>query len=360
MKIFCLLGKAVNLLVCNGVLLPLFCEMSIIKTITRKIVLPVLAGLRFDKLLLLGTKKNCLIANFHGVSDVIGNRFNNRHLDVHEFEKIIIYLKNNFKIVSLPEIFEINRSGKQPEKKTIALTFDDGYINNFTVALPVLKKYNVPATFYLISKGLVDDSYYVWPDIIDLIQRNVKENIILGENTFVYPGFYSEKLKLSLVDYLKSCGSKQEIYIRALTDKYSFHIEMAKKHPQLIELIRKNEFPKYAGEPLIEYGSHTHSHFNLEYLSESECEKELNESKNIIKQFTGKDPISLAFPDGSYNKETLKVSAKTGYKNLVAVAYKFNENNSDPDLLSRFTISNSTTWQSNALRLGVEYKKFAF
>jgi peptidoglycan/xylan/chitin deacetylase (PgdA/CDA1 family) len=334
--------------------------MSISKIIARKIVLPVLVWLKIDKLMLSRSKNNCVIINFHGVSDVVGNRFNNRHLDVSEFEKILIYLNNNFKIVSLPEIFEIHRSGKQPKQKTIALTFDDGYVNNFSKALPVLKKHNIPATFYLISKGLVEDSYYVWPDIIDLIQRNVKESITIDKSVFSYPGFYSDKLKLSLVDFLKSSGSKREKYIKELTDKYSFHSEMAKKHPQLIELIRKNEFSKYAKEPLIEYGSHTHTHFNLEYLSKSECEIELVESSRIIKEFTGKDPISLAFPDGSYSKETLEVALKSGYKNLAAVTYKFNEANKDPNLLSRFTISNSTTWQSNALRLGSEFKKFAF
>ncbi len=334
--------------------------MSISKTIARKFALPVLVGLKFDKLLSLSAKRNCLIVNFHGVSDVIGSRFNNRHLDLSEFERMLIYLKDNFKIVGLPEIFEIHRSGKQPRQKTIALTFDDGYVNNFSKALPVLKKHNIPATFYLISKGLVDDSYYVWPDIIDLIQRNVKENIILEEATFTCPGFYSDKLKMNLVDFLKSCGSTREKYIKELTDRYSFHLEMAKKHPQLIELIRKDEFPKYVNEPLIEYGSHTHTHFNLEYLTKNECERELTESKRIIKEFTGKDPVSLAFPDGSYRKETLEVASKAGYKNLVAVTYKFSEANTDPNLLSRFTISNSTTWQSNALRLAAEFKKFAF
>jgi len=334
--------------------------MGIVKEIARKIVFPVLTSIKSDKLLLSFCNSGYLVINFHGVTDVTANRFNNRHLDVNEFEKIILYLKNNFEIVSLTEIFEMHRSGKKPSKKTVAITFDDGYINNFSQALPVLKKHNVPATFYLITKGLVDDAYYVWPDIIDLIQRNIKENIVLEGNTFSCPGFYSEKLKLNLVDFLKSCGSKRDSYLKELTDKYSFHQDVAKKHPQLIELIRKKEFSKYINEPLIEYGSHTHAHFNLEYLSRQECETELTESKRIIKEFTGKEPISLAFPDGSYSKETIEIALKSGYKNLVAVDYKFSEANTNPDLLSRFTISNSTTWQSNALRLAIQFKKYGF
>ncbi len=254
----------------------------------------------------------------------------------------------------------MHRSKIKPNQKTIALTFDDGYMNNFSKALPVLKEHNIPATFYLISKGLVDDSYYVWPDIIDLLQREVKENIVLDGNTFKYPEFYCEELKTNLVDFLKSCGSKREKYIKELSVKYPFYKDMAKKQPQLIELIRKNEFSKYASEPLIEYGSHTHTHFNLEYLTKEECESELLESKKIIKELTGKEPISLAFPDGSYSKETIEIAQKAGYKNLVAVDYKFNVANKDENLLSRFTISNSTTFESNAIRLALEFKKYAF
>ena len=113
--------------------------MGISKNIARKVVFPVLMGLRFDKLLASGSSNNSCIINFHGVTDVIGNRFNNRHLDVNEFDKIIRYIKNNFKIVSLAEIFEIHRSKEKQNKKTVALTFDDGYINNFSSSSGVEK-----------------------------------------------------------------------------------------------------------------------------------------------------------------------------------------------------------------------------
>jgi peptidoglycan/xylan/chitin deacetylase (PgdA/CDA1 family) len=333
--------------------------MKITKLLARKLIFPTLLGMKVDKILSGGLRK-CVIVNFHGVTEIVDNRFNNRHFDVNEFEKLIIYLKKNYQIVTLKEIFGIHRSGKKVNKSTIALTFDDGYINNFSVALPILKKHNVPATYYLITKGFTDRDYYVWPDIIDLIQRNVKQDIILDVGTFKYPGFYSEEVKLGLVDFLKSCGSKREKYISELSAKFPFYKETANKFPQLIELIRNDEIKKYANEELVEYGSHTHTHFNLEYLTNAECEVELKESKRIINELTAKLPVSLAFPDGSYNKETNRIALNLGYTNQVAVEYKFNEANKDPNLLSRFTVSNSTTWQSNAIRLAKDFKKYAF
>jgi peptidoglycan/xylan/chitin deacetylase (PgdA/CDA1 family) len=333
--------------------------MSFSKNIARNLVFPIAMGLKADKLLSLGGPKCCII-NFHGVTSVVGKRFNNRHIDVREFEKTIRYLKNNFDIVSLREIFKIHQSKVQPKRKTIAITFDDGYENNFTQALPVLKKYNVPATFYLIAKGLVDENYFVWPDMIDLVQQSAKEDIKVNGNTFKHPGFYCEELKMSLVDFLKQSGKKRDNYVDELVSKYPLYKVVLKSEPQLINLIRKETLKPYVKEDLIEYGSHTYAHYNLEYLTKEECETELKESKRIIEEQTGREVISIAFPDGSYKEETVELVEKCGYKNMTAVDYKLNENNKKENILSRFTISNSTTFESNALRLAIQFKKYGF
>lgn len=335
-------------------------KMKISKAIARNILFPGLFALKADKIILAKAVKKGLIVNFHGVTSISGNRFNNRHLDVNDFERLIIYFKKNFEIVPLKELFEIHSKNQKPAKKTIAITFDDGYINNFTQALPILKKYNVPATFYLISKGLQDESYYVWPDIIDLIQKNVKQDIILNSHVFKFPDFFCVELQKSLVDFLKSAGSKRDSYVNELVLSFSYYKEIAKQFPELIELIRNSDFHNYSQEPLIEYGSHTHAHYNLEYLNDEECRFELRESKRIIEEFTGKKVISLAFPDGSYSKRTIEIALAEGYENFVAVEYKFNENNQHNELLSRFTISNSTTPESNMLRLAMQFDKYAF
>jgi len=334
--------------------------MSITKNIARKAVLPILLSLKLDKYFLRKTKKNCCIVNFHGVRNSDQNIFNNRHLPASEFEKTIKYLKETYNIVSLKDIFTIYRDNIPTKKRTIALTFDDGYINNFDIALPILKRNNVPATFYLISKGLLDPDFFVWPDLVDIITKYHKEDIKINEFTFSPPAFYNEELKLSLLNYLKTCGDHTENRVAELSTKLNYHLGIIKESPELIELIRKDYFLKFINEPLIEYGSHTHSHFNLEYLDENKAESELKESKKIIENLTGKEVTSIAFPDGSYTKETISIALEAGYKNLVAVDYKFKENNSNPNLLSRFTVSNSTTFESNVLRLAKDFDKYGF
>jgi len=69
-----------------------------------------------------------------------------------EFERQIAYLtKKNYKTVSSREFYEILQSGKNPEQKTVMLTFDDSTISHYTNAYRILKKYNQIGTFFVTS-----------------------------------------------------------------------------------------------------------------------------------------------------------------------------------------------------------------
>ncbi len=334
--------------------------MSLFKYLARNFVFPVLIFFKYDKFLLSKSSKTCCIINFHGVRRGNNGVFNNRHMPVKNFEETIKYLKKNYDVVSLKEIFEIHRTKRKSNKKTVALTFDDGYLNNFEIALPILKKYNVPATFYLISKGLTEENFFLWPDAIDLVLKYHKNSIEINGYTFKEPTFYNETLGLGILTYLKTCGSKTIELAKNILNKHPDIVKKMKVLSEYTQLIDAVGLTKYINEPLIEYGSHTHSHYNLEYLSVSEAEVELQKSKEVIENIIGKKIISIAFPDGSYTNETIGLSKESGYVNLVVVDYKFKENNTNKNLLSRFTISNSTTLKSNAIRLAKEFNSYGF
>ena len=70
----------------------------------------------------------------------------------HTFAKQMDYLdKHGFKVISLEELLNNFKNKKKIEAKTIVLTFDDGYEDNYTNAFPILQKYNFPATIFLTT-----------------------------------------------------------------------------------------------------------------------------------------------------------------------------------------------------------------
>ena len=80
------------------------------------------------------------------------------------FEKQIIYLKENFNVIS---INDINKNLKF--KKKIVITFDDGYFDNFENAFPILHKYNCPAIIYIVTSFLDNKNFPWWLKIWQII-----------------------------------------------------------------------------------------------------------------------------------------------------------------------------------------------
>lgn len=334
--------------------------MTLKKTIIRKFLLPLALKIKVDKYFLNKTDKRFCIINFHGVRRDGTKPINNRHMPQSEFEKMIVYLKQNFQVVSLNEIFDAHRSKKEFTRKCIAITFDDGYLNNFEIAYPILKKHNIPATFYIITKCLVEENYIAWPDLIDIIKTKSEKDIVLNNYCFKSKTLWCEDLKMDLMSYIKTLGPNSESVANSLIADSDWIKHSISENSELIKVVDNSVFKQFINDKLVDFGSHTHQHLCLEYLNTKETENELGISKQILGQILDKPIKSHAFPDGSYNPDTIKIAEKLGYENLVAVDYKFQENNKLPNLLSRFTISNSTNHESNALRLAMQFAKYGF
>jgi len=107
--------------------------------------------------------KKVSILMYHSVSDN-----DNRFFAVSEknFEKQVKFLSDkNFSIISADALLDILKNKKEVKEKTICLTFDDGYKNNYSVVFPILKKYNFPAMIFLVTDLIGEDDYLDWNEI---------------------------------------------------------------------------------------------------------------------------------------------------------------------------------------------------
>ena len=106
-----------------------------------------------------------VILQYHHVSETLPRVTS---LSENEFSAHLSYLKdNNYSVVPLQHIIEAVKEQKSIPDKTVALTFDDGFINNFTQAAPILKRFNYPYTIF-VNPQLIDEgkSYVMtWPQL---------------------------------------------------------------------------------------------------------------------------------------------------------------------------------------------------
>lgn len=126
----------------------------VLKIILKRIALNVLAVIGYCAFLPLwpGRRKNKLvILRYHSVSDFRRHEVN---VKIYRFRKQMEFLVKHYKPVSLKVAMEALRNNKQLPRNSVAVTFDDGYKDNYTNAYPILKEFSIPAMIFL-SAGFV-------------------------------------------------------------------------------------------------------------------------------------------------------------------------------------------------------------
>ena len=125
-----------------------------------------------------GSKKRLTILTYHSISDKIEP---DETVTPEEFEKQLQYIKENYKVISLDEAIEYLPTDFERVSGSIVITFDDGYRDNYYHAYPLLKKYDLPATIFLISGFINNDgSKYLSLSQIHEMKEN---NISFGSHT---------------------------------------------------------------------------------------------------------------------------------------------------------------------------------
>src|SRR3989344_4458910 len=148
----------------------------------------------------------------------------NLNVSIKNFEEQMRYLSKNYNVIPLNDIININKNKKI--KNSVIITFDDGYIDNYLYAYPILKKYNLPATIFLPTDFIENKKRYWLNKLYYLIN---KFNLLTNNK-------YKEQLKIQdrilllekLQDILKFDVKDREIIISNLLKK--FNLKKKKKY----------------------------------------------------------------------------------------------------------------------------------
>jgi peptidoglycan/xylan/chitin deacetylase (PgdA/CDA1 family) len=103
------------------------------------------------------------------------------------FERQMRFFKEHkYNVISLEDAADIIKNKKKAPPRTVVVTFDDGYKNNYTYAFPVLKKYNFPATIFVVinDMGYLGGIGLSWDEILAMQASNL---ITIGSHTFTHP-----------------------------------------------------------------------------------------------------------------------------------------------------------------------------
>ncbi len=247
-------------------------------------------------------------------------------------------LREKFNPLSLLALLDHLAAGTLP-RNAVVVTFDDGYLDNFTAAKPVLEKYEVPATVFVAVRNLGGKTEFWWDELEQFVfapaELPVRLELHLGrthfewqakDNTAPPPGLDSwntlqgpppterHRLYLELARLLKELApASRDAALTQLADWSGFERRPRPTHVSMTPA----QLAELAATGLIEIGAHTLNHPQLSALSPAEQELEISGSKRDLEALTGREIPSFAFPHGGgvdYTTQTVSITQKAGFR----------------------------------------------
>ena len=291
---------------------------------------------------------------YHGISEK-HSPYNKRHTLKKDFIKHLSFFKKHCNVITLNQFFkkEFNRN-----KINIAITFDDGYWNNYNLAKPILEEFRIPATFFITG---INNTYenFLWADFVDILASSgIKKNVEIDEFVFELKDkiFKNEKTKNTLHEFIKYenayYNTKIKLYQNLTQNEKS--IILNEKNKEFWKLMNNNEIIESSKSNFLEIQSHGYFHNNLGSIDIQSAMKECIDSKNYLENLTQKKVDTIGFPDGSYSKDLLdKIEIKGLNKFTSAEGFLFDFEINDERILDRkgiYDLGNANNQVYNAIK----------
>lgn len=228
-------------------------------------------------------------------------------------EDFILKTKDRYNYIRCEEI-PLYLKNKNP-KPFIAFTMDDGYKDNYTNALRIFRKYNVPFTVFFAANFAQRKAVLWWYELEDLLQEN--KCIKLSNGITYLAESYKEKCD-SFLRIREEILKIDQIHLIDELNKLfnNYNINWFEKCEKLC--MSWDELQKLNSDPLVTIGAHTEHHYNLKQLNKVEDVKnEILSGVKLVKENTGISSDIIAYPFGSkkeVGQREFEVACELGFK----------------------------------------------
>lgn len=262
-------------------------------------------------------------------------------------------IRDRYQTIQFSDIVQYMTTGSPLPPRPIILTFDDGLRDNFSVAYPILKQYDLTATFFIIGNTLIERGY-VWLHILyDILDS-------LDGKSFQ---FSREDIHIDET----SLTEKRKLLVGAKLKKILFEVHYDTKISILKDICDQNgiDFPtvadrsQYMSESDLrrlhcdgfEIGAHSMTHDNLSMLTDRQKEEEIVRSSDIIRNITTASVVPFSYPYGtkaSFDSVLIKILKNNSINCAVTTIEGMNSDRSDMYALKRIEIGNFNRFKFEA------------
>ena len=245
-------------------------------------------------------------------------------------------LNKYFVPLSLPEALRLLQAGTLPTN-AVCVTFDDGYKNNLEVALPILKQFAIPATVFVATA--FSQGQNMWNDrVLQLFaDKSITTlDLSIADLGVCELGDWPERKQLAntLLKKLKYLPIEERLEKIARLYRANGGVEAP-------SLMMTPDEVKQLSDAGVLIGAHTVNHPILKILPVAQQKQEIQQSKSLLEQWTGKPVTSFAYPNGQVgvdlDEQTVEIVKEQGFDCAVVTDWGTSTHATSPLMLKRFT-----------------------
>ncbi|MGH9327218.1 MAG: polysaccharide deacetylase family protein [Terriglobia bacterium] len=283
-----------------------------------------------------------LILAYHSVQeypeafrDTIG--LSNIH-STHLFAQHLELVARKFNPVALADLLRGLHDHQRVPSRAVAITFDDGYADNYGVAVPLLERFGIPATFYVTAGAIDPNDAALWfIRLRHAFATTQKPEWLDGKRGRAYSLADTEKRHRAFLEACEHCArvvppAQEDI---ATSIERELEVEPVPRNDLMMtwDQVRKLHRKGYT------VGSHTLSHPNMAHIGEKEARREFEESKRKLEEELGAEVRHFSYPhpvlNPNWTQGTLALCRDAGFKSAVLTANGPVRTGADPYALPR-------------------------
>ena len=253
------------------------------------------------------------------------------------FNQHLAFFREHFHVCTVLEGLAIAQSGDWPDRPLLSITFDDGYLDNFDLALPLLQRHGCPATFFICTGAIIDRRPFWW----DLVMASATRP--------AGPHWQSLREALKLTPE-KDPGKELRKVLACLWDQphdttlslIDLDLACNQGLDQLCPKLMQSQHIRALSDQSMEVTAHTHHHPNLTKESDEVIEFELVRSKRLVEEWTGCEALGFATPHGFVDDRVKTLCSQHGMAYIASTDLGSNRPVT-ADHLHRFGVADAST-----------------
>ena len=264
--------------------------------------------------------RSLTVVNYHRIDDPYRKDFDSFKPNVsaapQDFDRQMKYLAKWFHVVSLKDIVAWLDGQKELPPYAALITFDDGYLDNYTSAFPILRKYDFPALIFLTTGHIGTDAPFYWDMAAYCFAHTRSDHLTFPDGRAEHWSNQSEldQASKTWIEFMKTLPQvEKQRYVENLPVLLDVSIPAGYFQKLMMNWDRVREMHK----DRIEFGAHTVHHPILTRISLQQVREEVVESKTRIEKEIGESVIGFAYPNGQasdLDRQIEKIVAETSIR----------------------------------------------